>query len=98
MRLTRPMSPAQDGPPPPRAFAARLLLVVVLVWLMFDRVATATGSLFGEAGLLIAALVLAALLLAERVLFGRSLRQGHAPWGWGARPAPVCSPPASCRC
>jgi membrane protease YdiL (CAAX protease family) len=70
----------------PRWPTARLILGLVVVFALFDRVATWTGSTYGQAGLLIGALVVAAVLLVERLLFGRPFAQGVRLVGLG-RPA-----------
>lgn len=66
----------------------RTTLCFVLIWLLFDRLASALGSLKGEAGLLVCAIVLSATVACEWVLgrrplreiaFGLGLRRPHAP-------------------
>jgi membrane protease YdiL (CAAX protease family) len=78
--------PSQGDPPAARHLTGRLLLGLVVVWLLFERVAEATKSHFGEAGLLIASIVGAGVLLAERLLFGRPPGQAARAVGLG-RPA-----------
>lgn len=54
-----------------------------IIYLVLDRSATWTNSLYGEYGALICVLVIAAALLVERLLFGRILRQALAALGFG---------------
>jgi len=56
----------------------RLGVSVTIAWLIFDRLAKVTGSLRGEAGVLIAAVVLATIVVLDRVVLGR-------PWGAALR-------------
>jgi membrane protease YdiL (CAAX protease family) len=65
---------------------ARLFLGLVVVFAMFDRVAAWTGSTYGQAGLLVGALVVAGVLLVERLLFHRPFARGARLVGLG-RPA-----------
>jgi len=55
--------------PTPGAFWIRLIAGLVLVWILFQRLATALASTRGERGLLVAAGVVAALLLVEWLFF-----------------------------
>src|SRR5262245_40546659 len=64
----------------------RLLLGLALVYLLFQWLATALGSNFGQAGLVIGVLVVAATLLVEQVLFGQLLPDAARALGLG-RPA-----------
>jgi membrane protease YdiL (CAAX protease family) len=61
----------------------RLGVAVVLGWLVFDRVAAAAGSVRGEAGVLVAGVVLATVLLLDRVLLGRGWRASLGSLGLG---------------
>jgi membrane protease YdiL (CAAX protease family) len=54
-----------------------------IIYLVLDRSAAWTNSLFGEYGLLICGLVIAAALLVERLLFGRIPRQALGALGLG---------------
>jgi membrane protease YdiL (CAAX protease family) len=54
-----------------------------IIYLVLDRSATWTNSLYGEYGLPICALVIAAALLVERLLFGRMARQALGALGFG---------------
>jgi membrane protease YdiL (CAAX protease family) len=54
-----------------------------IIYLVLDRSATWTNSLYGEYGLLICALVIVAALLVERLLFGRAPRQALGGLGFG---------------
>lgn len=64
----------------------RLGVAVVLAWLVFDRLASATGSVRGQAGAAIAVVVLATILVLDRTLLKRSWRESLASMGLG-RPA-----------
>jgi membrane protease YdiL (CAAX protease family) len=59
----------------------RVAVAFVLLWIVFDRVAALLGSMRGEAGLAVCALVVGLALLAERVLTGAGLRQGARALG-----------------
>ena len=61
----------------------KLTVGFALIYLVLDRSATWTNSLFGEYGALICALVIAAALLVERRLFGTAPRQALAALGFG---------------
>lgn len=63
-------------------------LAVVITWLVFDRVAAATGSVRGEAGIPVAATVLATLLVLDHVLMRRSWRASLAGLGLGRPSVP----------
>jgi membrane protease YdiL (CAAX protease family) len=54
-----------------------------IIYLVLDRSATWTNSLYGEYGLLICTLVLATALLVERWLFGRTPRRALGALGLG---------------
>jgi len=54
-----------------------------VVYLVLDRSAAWTNSLYGEHGLLICALVIATALLVERLLFARSPSQALVALGFG---------------
>ncbi len=54
-----------------------------MIYLVLDRSAAWTNSLYGEYGLLICTLVIAAALLVERLLFGRSPRRALVTLGFG---------------
>src|SRR5262245_13901489 len=54
-----------------------------VIYLVLDRSAAWTNSLYGEYGLLICALVIAAALLVEGLLFGRTPRQALGALGFG---------------
>jgi membrane protease YdiL (CAAX protease family) len=80
---------ASQAPVPQRGDPGiRLSLSVMLIWVLFDRLAAATGSYLGQSGLLVGAVVVAAVLAAERVLFGRSPRRAVASLGFGRPAAP----------
>jgi membrane protease YdiL (CAAX protease family) len=80
-----PSHPLESSPPsehvPERDYLQRwqelgyIVVGTFLIWLVFDRAATWLGSLRGEAGLLVCALVIIATLLVERLLFKTGLRQ-----------------------
>ena len=53
----------------------KLVAGFAMIYLVLDRSATWTNSLFGEYGALICVLVIAAALLVERLLFGIASRQ-----------------------
>lgn len=55
----------------------------VAIYLILERTAAETNSLFGEYGALICALVVVTTLLVERLLFGRSPRQALGALGLG---------------
>jgi membrane protease YdiL (CAAX protease family) len=57
-----------------------------IIYLVLDRSATWTNSLYGEYGALICIFVIATALLVERLLFGKAPRQALAALGFG-RPA-----------
>lgn len=61
----------------------KLTVGFALIYLVLDRSATWTNSLFGEYGVLICALVIAAALLVERRLFGIAPRHAFAALGFG---------------
>jgi membrane protease YdiL (CAAX protease family) len=61
----------------------RLGVAVVLAWLVFDRVAAVTGSVRGEAGGLVALVVLAVVLVLDRALLGRGWRESLLSLGVG---------------
>jgi membrane protease YdiL (CAAX protease family) len=61
----------------------KLTVGFALIYLVLDRSATWTNSLFGEYGVLICALVIAAALLVERLLFGTMTRHALAALGFG---------------
>jgi membrane protease YdiL (CAAX protease family) len=54
-----------------------------IIYLVLDRSATWTNSLYGEYGALICALVIAAALLVERWLFGRTSQRALGALGFG---------------
>jgi membrane protease YdiL (CAAX protease family) len=54
-----------------------------LIWLVLDRTATWLGSLRGEAGLLVCAIVVVTTLVVERLLFKTGLRQAKQQLGLG---------------
>jgi membrane protease YdiL (CAAX protease family) len=64
----------------------RLLLGGALAFLAFDRAAALTGSTFGQAGLLVAAVAVTTTALAERLLFPKPWRALFGSLGFG-RPA-----------
>ena len=51
-----------------------MLLGLVAIFALFQWVASATGSVRGEAGVLVSVIVVAATLITERYLFGESFR------------------------
>ena len=53
------------------------------IYLVLERTAAQTNSLFGEYGALICGLVVVAALLVERLLFGRTPRQALRALGFG---------------
>jgi membrane protease YdiL (CAAX protease family) len=57
------------------AFWLRLLLATALAYALMAAVAERLGSMRGEAGLMVGALVLAAVLALDRVLFAKSIGQ-----------------------
>jgi membrane protease YdiL (CAAX protease family) len=59
----------------------KLTVGFVIIYLVLDRSATWTNSLYGEYGALISALVIASALLVERWLFGRAPRQALGALG-----------------
>jgi membrane protease YdiL (CAAX protease family) len=61
----------------------RLLAGLAAVFALFQWSATALGSDRGQAGLVVAALVVTALLIAERALFGESWRGALRSLGFG---------------
>ena len=65
-----------------RAFV-KLAFGFALIYLVLDRSATWTNSLFGEYGVLICGLVIGAALLVERLLFATPPRQAFAALGFG---------------
>lgn len=73
--------------PDPRASLpggmGRLGGAVVLAWLVFDRLAAATNSVRGQAGGLIAAVVLGVVLVLDRALLKRGWRESWASLGLG---------------
>jgi membrane protease YdiL (CAAX protease family) len=71
---------------PRRAPWARVVFGVVLVYALFEVVARATGSERGQAGLIVAAVVVGSLIVLERVLFGVPWRRAPQLLGLG-RPA-----------
>jgi membrane protease YdiL (CAAX protease family) len=58
----------------------------VLIWLVLDQTASRTGSLYGQAGLAVAAATLAAAVAVEALLFRRRPRPAVRALGYG-RPA-----------
>jgi membrane protease YdiL (CAAX protease family) len=56
----------------------------VIIYLVLDRSATWTNSLYGESGALICTLVIATALLVERLLFGKAPRQPLGALGFGS--------------
>jgi membrane protease YdiL (CAAX protease family) len=64
----------------------KLTLGFVAIYLVLERTAAKTNSLFGEYGALICGLVIVTALLVERLLFRRSPRQALRALGFG-RPA-----------
>ncbi len=62
---------------------ARLMVSVALIWILFDRLALATNSQLGEAGLLVGVVVVAAVLLAQWLLFGPPLAAAPGRVGLG---------------
>jgi membrane protease YdiL (CAAX protease family) len=86
------MMPRRPPSPPPATAAdrptePRLLLGLAIVFGLFQYLGTALGSDRGQAGVLIAAVIVGALLSFEWLLFGRSLRHGASALGLG-RPQP----------
>ena len=83
----------RSSPPPPAALAlgrpdmAWLLLGLAIVFGVFQYLGTAFGSDRGQAGILIAGVIVGALLAVEWLLFGRSLSQAASALGLG-RPQP----------
>jgi membrane protease YdiL (CAAX protease family) len=74
------------GPrPSPRAQApwGSLLLGLAIVFVLFQGLAHALGSERGEAGLLVAAVVVAALVAVERIFFGQSATPALRSLGFG---------------
>jgi membrane protease YdiL (CAAX protease family) len=61
----------------------RVFVGVVIGWLVFDRLAAATGSVRGEHGVLVGAVVVATVLVLDRLLFGRTLRASTVALGLG---------------
>jgi membrane protease YdiL (CAAX protease family) len=61
----------------------KLTVGFVIIYLVLDRSAAWTNSLYGEYGWLIFPLVVATALLIERLLFGRSPRQALRALGFG---------------
>jgi len=61
----------------------KLVAGFAMIYLVLDRSATWTNSLFGEYGALICVLVIAAALLVERLLFGIASRQALGALGFG---------------
>jgi len=68
------------------SLSPRLLLGLLSVWLLFDRVAAALGSDRGQAGLIVAGVVIAATLAVERLLFREPIGAAARALGLG-RPA-----------
>jgi membrane protease YdiL (CAAX protease family) len=64
----------------------RLLLGLLLVWVLFDRVAAALGSDRGQAGLVVGGFVIAATLAVEMLLFRKPIGAAARVLGLG-RPA-----------
>ncbi len=62
----------------------RIALAFVLLYLGMDRLASALGSLRGEAGVVVGIAVIAAALLTERLLTGAPLRACSLALGLGA--------------
>jgi membrane protease YdiL (CAAX protease family) len=61
----------------------KLTVGFAIIYLVLDRSAAWTNSLYGEYGALICALTIAAALLVERLLFGRAPRQALVALGLG---------------
>jgi membrane protease YdiL (CAAX protease family) len=61
----------------------KLTVGFVIIYLVLDRSATWTNSLYGEYGALICAFVIAAALLVERWLFGRTPQRALGALGFG---------------
>jgi membrane protease YdiL (CAAX protease family) len=61
----------------------RLTAGFAIIYLVLDRSATWTNSLYGEYGALICALVIAAALVVERWLFGQAPQQALGALGFG---------------
>ncbi len=55
----------------------------VAIWLLFDRAAAWTGSLTGESGVVICAVVLAALLVVQQFVHRRAPRDALRALGFG---------------
>lgn len=78
--------PTQQGTLRERFFWLRLVAGFVLVWALLQGTASALGSMRGEAGLAVGALVLLGLLAVEWLFFGTSPRAAALALGLG-RPA-----------
>jgi membrane protease YdiL (CAAX protease family) len=80
----RPEDPAVDpATDTPARFWLRLGASVLLLFLLLHGTATALGSLRGEAGLAVAALVLAGCLAAQRLLWGARFPEALRTLGLG---------------
>ena len=62
----------------------RAAMVFVLLYFIFDRLATALGSMRGEAGLIVGAVIVALALVSERLLTRAPLRTCWLALGLGA--------------
>jgi membrane protease YdiL (CAAX protease family) len=82
------LAPAVAGQPARPTRMVPLTVGFALIYLVLDRSATWTNSLFGEYGVLICALVIATALLVERWLFARPPKQAFAALGFGHPSAP----------